>query len=34
MSADPIPFVAAAWALSALVLGALTAHAMLSGRRR
>ena len=33
MSADPAPYIAAAWLLSLIVLGALTAHAMLSGRR-
>ena len=34
MSADPAPYIAAAWGLSFLLLGALTAHAMLSGRKR
>ena len=34
MTADPAPYVAAAWLLSALVLGGLTLHAALSGRRR
>ena len=33
MSADPGPYILAAWLLSAAVLGALTVHAVLKARR-
>ena len=33
MSADPVPYVAAAWLLSLAVLGALTTHAIIAARR-
>ena len=33
MSADPAPYVAAAWLLSFAVLGAVTAHALWEARR-
>ena len=34
MSADPTPYVAACWALSALTLGGFVLHAWLADRRR